>query len=245
VGQYREPDRIEVAGRLIDPNGDSIPLAIVQLKGESEAGEKLRLRTTTGPDGSFIFRNVPPGQYGTVVGSPPSEVVYDGEPFTVLPVAAPFSVFGPYLPLVTASRRIVGSPVLSSMIHGRLLSDSREPLAGVRVAARRRGAGARVSWIGLTDDDGSFYIDAVPPGTYAVWSTPHTGYRRSAAHLRLSPDSVCPVELVARTGSGRRPVPRLRCGERGYPGGWHTRPPVNSNQAPRSAGRSSANRDRP
>jgi hypothetical protein len=170
---YPQPHRSslgQISGRVSHSDTDEpIPKAQVQLSPAdsetSKAGPERIVRT--GPDGTFVFLDLPAGTYGLTVWHngfsafpPPEERDGQGRYITLKPGQK----------LENLDLRL--NP--TAVIMGQVSDEDQEPIQGLEVFALRvtfqPGGRKQVSDSGrtVTDDLGNFRLPNLPPGSYYV-----------------------------------------------------------------------------
>jgi len=164
------PESGIIEGRVLGarPEGDGHPLAgaLVTLRREEEV---LR-RTVTGLDGSFVFLNVAPGEYGLGAEARGFE-----------PARVPIAVH-PGL----NRQVIVLHPTSTGAFAGRVLGAAEPgheptPIAGAHVRVLREGAVVAET---MTDEHGFFRIRNLQPGPYGALAVAE-GWRPADARIEI------------------------------------------------------------
>jgi hypothetical protein len=158
-----------VGGIVVNSSGEPVKRAAIQLSGYMNES-RFDAEMTTGPDGRFQFKDVPPGEYSVsarrAVGSPMGMdqrnsavelTLHSGQQLRdlVLKMAAP------------------------AVIHGQVVDEDGEPVQGVQVAALQaryvyvlHGRQLLPVDVQTTDDRGEFRLSGLAPGHYLVSAAP-------------------------------------------------------------------------
>lgn len=155
-----------------DPGEPGLPGATVQLytdpDGDGVYNTPFGAPVITGPDGSYIFTNVPPGGY--VVGvTPPAGYAPTGGPIGEVIPLAPGDVylnadFG-FQP--TGPAGTIGDTVWFDANANGTLDGNEYGIPGVTVALL--DSGGNVIATTTTDANGNYSFPGLPDGTYTVW----------------------------------------------------------------------------
>lgn len=159
---FQLADGREVSGRVIDPQGQPVPGAEVSLSSRSSAWY-----ATTGPDGGFRMTAIPDGAYRLLAKK-------DGW--------APARS--------TEEVRVAGGPVeglvlrldRGGVIVGKITGLSFEELSRVQISANGPSGGQ----LGRIDYQGSYRIEAIPPGEWIVEALLPAN-RRAVGRVQLAP----------------------------------------------------------
>lgn len=178
---------------VIDTEETGLPGVTVKLTGTDLAGNPVTRETTTGPDGSYAFDELPPGTY---VVTEPTQPTGTGNGKTV-----PGSAGGTATPVTTVPSAISGivlgvgqhatgndfGELPLGSIAGKVYSDNNDNgsvdageagIGGVQVVlSGTDDLGHAVNVTVTTDADGNYRFDGLRPGTYAVTEPtqpPHT-----------------------------------------------------------------------
>ncbi len=164
---WRDLDRDGV----LDPNEPGLPGVTVQLV--NDLGNVVA-STTTGPGGSYLFNNVPPGTY-TVVETQPS--VYGSSTPNTVPIFVP-----PSLVPVTGVNFGETTGSLSGSVYNDFNNNgTRDPgepgIAGVTVTLTGTDLNSNpVNRVGVTDGNGDYLFLDLPAGTYTVTESQPSNY---------------------------------------------------------------------
>jgi carboxypeptidase family protein len=155
-------DGREVSGRVIDPQGQPVPGAEVSLSSRSAARY-----AATGPDGGFRMTAIPDGAYRLLAKK-------DG-----------------WAPAQSAEEvRVAGGPVEGLVLRldrggaivGRITGLAFEELSRAQISASGPSGGQ----LGRVDYQGSYRIEALPPGEWVV-EAQLPGGRRAVGRIQLAP----------------------------------------------------------
>ena len=181
-----------IVGQVIDvASKRPVAGAVVALGGPPGPNGQPRLPVLTGPDGRFVFRDLPRGNYHLSAVKPG---YVDG-------AHGRTRAGGPSSPLIIKDDERRGDLVLRlwrhAAISGTVIDESGERQVGVQVRAyRRASAGGRrryvPSGVAFTDDRGMYRIGTLIPGHYIVGTAPR--------HLSL------PMSLVRSSGPESQPM---------------------------------------
>ena len=159
---FQLPEGREVSGKVTDPQGQPVPGAEVSLASRSGVWP-----ATTGPDGGFRMTGVPEGAYrllaekaGWAPARSPEEIQVAG---------------GPVEGLVVRLDR-------GGAIVGRISGLGFEELSRVQISATNSTGGQ----LGRVDYQGSYRIEALPPGEWIVEALLQ-GNRRAVGRAQLAP----------------------------------------------------------
>ncbi len=163
AGQPSEPQTFTVRGTVINSaTGEAIRGALVQLY---VGPPRSRL---TGPQGEFVFENVPPGTFSARLQKPgffsPQELP--------MPIGQPIMLTsGPDQPPTTLKL------IPEGLIFGRITGDNGEPVDSlpVQLLSERMENGKKTrsfSRNANTDEQGEFRLAELPPGKYFVFFGP-------------------------------------------------------------------------
>ncbi|GAA2658384.1 conserved repeat domain-containing protein [Actinosynnema pretiosum] len=195
-----------LSGRVVDESGNGIEGVTITLDGPTPA------TTTTGPDGSYSFTGLQPGQYtitetqptgyadagGTVgsAGGTPTGDVIGG-------ITVGSGTVGAGYDFTDKAGSLAGSVYVDA--NGNGLRDAGEDgVAGVTVTLTGTDdTGADVNRTALTEADGSYLFDGLLSGTYAITETQPAGYLDgidapgTAGATVTPPDSLTAIDLAA------------------------------------------------
>lgn len=155
-----------------DPGEPGLPGASVQLytdpDGDGVYNTPYGAPVLTGPDGSYIFTNLPPDGYVVGVTPPPGYAPTSGPAGEVIPLA-PGDVylnadFG-FQP--TGAAGVIGDTIWLDANGDGLLNGSEAGIPGVTVALL--DAGGNVIATTTTDGNGNYSFPGLPDGSYTVW----------------------------------------------------------------------------
>jgi hypothetical protein len=161
-----------VTGRVLyKSNQNPIQAAQLTLRSVYHHDEVPDQRAESLEDGSFVFKNVKPGQYYLTVEK-------EGYASGVSSITRPVTVAS------DQDAHVEISIPKTSSINGRVLTKDGRPIAGVRVGAWTTPTASQPRFKGqvITDQDGAYHFDNLPAGTYSVGLIPAT--------LRLTPGDV-------------------------------------------------------
>ncbi len=185
---------------LVDGSGNPVD-------GDPNTAGVQPITTTTAPDGSYTFTNVPPGTYGVVetqpVGFASVSDVDGGNPNQILPIT------------VAAGQAVTGRDFVEEQpgsIGGSVLNDTNNddvgdaPISGVTLTLVD-GSGNPVdgdpNTAGVqpitttTAPNGSYTFTNVPPGTYGVVETQPAGYNSLSDVDGGNPNQILPITVAA------------------------------------------------
>ena len=199
-----------------DNDGDdpipSVTLTLVDSSGNPVDGDPNTpgvqpITTTTQPNGSYTFTNVPPGTYGVVETQPPGYLdVSDsdgGSPNEVRPVQVVAGTTTSGVNFVDEEPGIISGSVLADTDNNdtgdtgipsvtlTLVDSSGNPVDG------DTGTPGVQPITTTTLPDGSYTFTNVPPGTYGVVETQPTGFNSLSDTDGGDPDSIRPIGVVA------------------------------------------------
>jgi Carboxypeptidase regulatory-like domain len=197
----RSQQNATVQGNLIKlGSNEPVARATLELK-DTEAAASAPYTTTSDQNGTFSFRNVPPGPYRLTATRTGFVATSYGQrringPAETLTLSAGQAV---------APIRLTMTP--SGVISGRIYSKAGQPLANVVVSAARitfqggnRGMLAVAS--ARTNDLGEYRIFGIPPGLYYVTAT-----HQLDPYPRFGYGGVQAVETYARLRTETEPLP--------------------------------------
>lgn len=186
-----------VTGQVLEVHtGRPVSAAIVELRGGGISAPPQH----ADPDGHFVFRNVPSGNYRLAASAPG---YFQPERSDTAPGGEPLGVTG------RSTAPIHVRLVRASVIRGRILDEMGEPLSGITVRAFSLSERAS-SAAGVSDDLGQYEIGGLRPGAYAVaTSLRREGSPPSDDEARQSLlDSVLQSNGVHPAASASVPSPR-------------------------------------
>jgi hypothetical protein len=131
-------------------------LTLVMTSRPKAAGEPRPIEGRTGTDGTFVVDDVPPGIYSvTLSADHHTTKVLEGIPVVAGPPPKPaiFFLRKTYPGVTITVRNATGETV---------------PGSPVTVAAIGQHSPATGPWFGQTGDDGTFSVESIPPGRYAL-----------------------------------------------------------------------------
>lgn len=161
-----------VAGRILDPYGNGVLGALVELESTGISG---KLQTVTQGDGAFLFENVTPGTINVSALAPG----FRRSPADAVDLAVGEIRDGLELRLSTGNA-----------VAGRVRAPDGAPVRGARIGlARMNGRGPT----GMTDSEGRFLLNGVPPGRRTVYAR-HPAFGRTAREIEVGSTSA-PAEL--------------------------------------------------
>lgn len=204
LGQSPEPTAAssdapeQIAGRAVSA-ADGLPVPGASISIADARTNQIAASTLTGGDGSFTLPAVPPGKYrleGTKRGYLPSAFEQHEQFFTGV-------VTGAGLPTGSLTLRLAPAALLT----GRVTDVAGEPVRGAAIALYGENHDTGVAKIiplqsAQTDDQGSYEIAGLAPGTYFLsaqatpWYAVHPP-SRSAGNEIASVDDVDPALDVA------------------------------------------------
>ena len=155
--------QIEVAGIVRSATtGEALKSAVVILS-PRDAGQNSS-RTTSGPDGSFSFSGLPPGQYQLTVSKAGHQTLEAGGLITILPDS-------------TATTRLTPALLPAGAISGRVVDWDGEPVYSAEVRAYavvNQMTGATLSLVGRAEsnDLGEYRLFDLPGGKYVLQVAP-------------------------------------------------------------------------
>lgn len=169
---------------VVDPSETGIGNVVVRLTGTDLAGNTITRETTTQPDGSYAFTELPPGTYtitepeqpaGTLNGT---TVAGTGGGTATLPTSTPSVISGITLGVGEAVEGNDFGEVPAGSISGRVYNDGNNNglvdageagFANVTVVLTgSNDLGETVSITLTTDSEGRYRFDDLRPGTYTV-----------------------------------------------------------------------------
>ena len=162
------PSTATVTGVVVDAaTGDPLPFADLRLTSYSG---RIRLMTTSGSDGVFVFTGVASETYALSVHKPGRPPVFHG--------GTGARAFDMGEPIDVSSGRTIGGLRVEvprgAVIAGRVLDTDGEPAVGVYLRLRRRGAVVSdgrpnaVALTGFTNAKGEYRLWELPPGDYTL-----------------------------------------------------------------------------
>ena len=173
-----------IRGTVIDTRtGQPIAGATVVLRGQW--GTPGRSSTSTGPDGMFSLRGLPPGRY-RIEASQSGYVDSRGRDG--------FRGFSPNATISLGDGQHVDDVVVrlapAGMIAGKVVNDAAQPLTGILVSAMKASYrdGSREfsdSHTSFTDDHGEFRITGLAPGHYFIKATAPRGWEKGPAPAQV------------------------------------------------------------
>lgn len=179
---------VEVAGRVVDPDGRPVAAALVELTTASRADLRT-YRSRTGTDGSFRLAPVAAGRYGLEAS------------------ASGFATAKRPRPIVVADQPVDGLEIVlrrGATVSGRVLGLSAEELPAVKVMARGEAGEERVA---AMDSEGRYEVRDLPPGDWLLRASLWQAQRQVEARVPIGPtdrELVRDLEFSARiTLSGR------------------------------------------
>ncbi len=182
----QQPASFSVSGSVVNSaTGDAIPEAEVTLQPQFRGVETQTVATDG--SGSFAFSGLAAGRYTVTAsrrGFMPQSFLQHGSYFSAVVVGEEFD-----------TSHIVLQLPPQGVISGHILSESGEPIRDARVTVFLRDpsnpAEQSVRGAGESDDEGSYRVGRLPPGTYFVCVTAQPWYAR---HPPTIPPSDSPRE---------------------------------------------------
>jgi hypothetical protein len=193
------PEPATISGIVVDDNGDPLAGAVVTLQNlDGTTALDLNgnpITITTGPDGTYLFEDVPPGDYNIVENDPSGYVsdsssdntndgVLDGETGAGTDEnTIPVSIIGGE----DDTGNDFVDELLTGSISGTVLEDTDNdgvgdiPIEGVTIALLDDMGNPVLDDMGnpittVTAADGTYSFDDVPPGDYQVLESDPPGY---------------------------------------------------------------------
>lgn len=174
AAQQPTSESMELRGRVINgATGEPVARALVQV---SAPGQKAQF---TGADGTFVFSDLPPGNYWPSARKPG---FFDDS----LPQEPPPTP----LPASRQNEPILLKLLPEAILFGEVKDENGVPLEGVRVRAQQwqvQNGERQLVPVGdaLTDDEGSFRLAALKPGRYYL-SFPWSNNRSWSINYQLA-----------------------------------------------------------
>lgn len=181
-----------VRGRVLRGGEAGVPGALVYVfsdgtsKPSSAQGIVRPLRDTTAKDGSYEIRNVPPGEATIQVAKGDSGVTEVGS----------WRIRVPEMGELVFDARLAGAEIRGRVVR----ASDHGPLARIYVGVRREEPSplSTVAGIGaFTDEDGSFRVLGLDPGTYRVWAEYFVLGEEDPLFESLAPQVRGPIRLEA------------------------------------------------
>ncbi|MCI0488830.1 MAG: carboxypeptidase-like regulatory domain-containing protein [Blastocatellia bacterium] len=183
-----------ISGRLLDAQARPLKSKSVSLLPIGRGGEPLRpLWAFTEEDGSFQFKNLPPGRYllGVNIAEAPDEKLpYKKTFYPSTPVQSKAEVF-----LLGEGQHLTGidfrlpSPLIARTIQGQVVWPDGRPAVKAEVRLEDLESGRSAHWPAKTGTDGRFTFSGFEGVTYKMVAT-------IPADPNWNPDSGNPVALL-------------------------------------------------
>jgi len=187
------PEVLEAAGRLSDASDLPIAGEDLQLTGHTLAGDAIRLRVRTSPQGDYRFESLPQGFYAVRCHHHAAGLALGDYHDSVL-LTLPVGKMGSYMALRALAPR-VANPVGSASVGGVLRNGSGQPLGGATITVR--GRGSRDLVVVRSAPDGRYRAENLPSGVYRITASPGPGLRHATARAQLAANQALTVDLVS------------------------------------------------
>lgn len=173
---------LDVAGRVVSPEGEPLSGIGLQLKGTDDQGRRWKLRTLTGMSGYFRFSNLPHGDYVIKVRRRMTgDFFYRGTSMRTVQVGLPWGEHGAFLPLEASRRRTVAAPGHLGL-GGQVLDEQDNPVPGA-VLSLSLGRG---QWMdAATDAEGRFHFDYLSTGRLRIRLAGTREFRRALVSVEV------------------------------------------------------------
>ncbi|MBP2473374.1 putative repeat protein (TIGR01451 family) [Crossiella equi] len=200
-----------ISGRVVEDDGTPIPGVTITLTGNGPPRT-----TTTGPDGSWSFPDLPPGTYTVTETQPPGFGDGPDKPGSAGGVAQqPDTISGITLApgqsgtgyLFVENRSTLGGNVYTDANDNGVRDSGEAGIPGTTVTLTGTDAnGKPVSRTTTTDADGKYFFDRLLSGTYTVTETQPAGYldgkdKAGNAGGTVGDDTVTGITLPAGSAS--------------------------------------------
>jgi uncharacterized repeat protein (TIGR01451 family) len=206
-----------LSGLVGDERGTGVPGASVTISGTDDAGSPVIRTVTTGPDGSWSAPHLPAGTYSVTVPQPAGygdgpdiPGTAGGTPRPPNTIAGVVLVPGQQATGYTFTQTlssIAGSVAVD--VDGNGVHDADEPgIAGVEVGLTGTDAGGTaVTRSAVTDGQGTFLLDGLRGGRYALTETQPAGFDDgpdapgTAGGTASAPDTITGIILPGGVGA--------------------------------------------